>query len=140
MASLAYLWRAAFLFAAFVMGVYAIRHYLFSVFRMYLKTPVDYAAVEGFFLPRITIIVPMHNEEQVAGEILAALVETDYDPNLLEVLAVNDRSKYSTGQIIDDFAARFPMVRALHRNTGNGGKPAALEFATSQARGDIILF
>ena len=82
----------------------------------------------------------MHNEEQVAAGILDALVRTDYDPDLIEILAINDRSTDATGRIIDDFAARFPMIRALHRIGGNGGKPAALEFATAQARGEIILF
>jgi cellulose synthase/poly-beta-1,6-N-acetylglucosamine synthase-like glycosyltransferase len=80
----------------------------------------------------------MHNEEYVAADILEALVRSDYDPDLFEILAVDDRSKDATGAIIDRYAEQFPVIRPLHRTHGVGGKPAALEFATAQATGDII--
>ncbi len=79
----------------------------------------------------------MHNEEKVAADILQALIESDYDG--VEIIAINDRSTDGTAAIIDAFAALHSNIKALHRSTGNGGKPGALEFATRHARGEIIL-
>ncbi len=139
MDALVLLSRCVFLAAAAILLVYAVRHYLFSFFRLKLTRPEDYSETEGFQLPSLSVIVPMHKEEAVAPDILRALIDSDYDPALLEILAVNDRSSDGTGQVIADFAAQYPMVRALDRLEGRGGKPAALKFATEHAHGEVIV-
>jgi cellulose synthase/poly-beta-1,6-N-acetylglucosamine synthase-like glycosyltransferase len=131
--------RASFIAATIVLALYAVRHYLLSFFRMFLAEPRGFSEVEGFFLPKLTVMVPMHNEEDVAADVLEALLVSDYDPDLLEIVAVNDRSGDGTGAIIDDYAARHTAIRALHRTEGRGGKAAALAFATEQAVGEIII-
>ena len=131
--------RATFLGATLVLVLYALRHYLFCVFRVFLSRPRSFSEIEGFHLPRLSVIIPMHNEESVAADVLEALAGSDYDHALLEILAVNDRSSDGTAAIVDDFARRYPFIRALHRTEGKGTKAAALDFATSQARGEIIM-
>jgi cellulose synthase/poly-beta-1,6-N-acetylglucosamine synthase-like glycosyltransferase len=93
----------------------------------------------GFVTPKVSVLVPMHNEETVAHDILQALIECDYDWDKLEILAINDRSDDLTGAIIDDFAARNPIIKAVHRTSGPSGKGAALAAATQQATGEILL-
>ena len=131
--------RSVFATAILFLGVYAVRHYVFSVFRLFLRNVRDYSELEGFDLPRLSVIVPMHNEAQVAADILQALMDNDYDPERIEVLAVNDRSEDDTGAIIDAYAANHAHIRAFHRTSGNGGKAGALEFGTRQATGEIII-
>jgi cellulose synthase/poly-beta-1,6-N-acetylglucosamine synthase-like glycosyltransferase len=48
--------------------------------------------------PRVTIIVPARNEEQGIEPALRSLVALDY-PNY-EIIAINDRSTDSTGEIL----------------------------------------
>jgi cellulose synthase/poly-beta-1,6-N-acetylglucosamine synthase-like glycosyltransferase len=125
--------------AIVVLTLYAIRHYVFALCRLALRRPRDFMELTGFALPRTSVLVPMHNEEAVAADILQALVECDYDRTRLEVLAIDDNSEDRTGAIIDDYAARFSIVKAIHRHEGAGGKAAALLEATRQATGEVLL-
>jgi cellulose synthase/poly-beta-1,6-N-acetylglucosamine synthase-like glycosyltransferase len=81
----------------------------------------------------------MHNEEAVAADVLQALVDADYDWSRLEIIAIDDRSEDRTGEIIDSFAAKYPIIRPVHRFQGSGGKGAALEVASGLATGEILL-
>ena len=126
-------------FAVVVLTLYAIRHCVFAVSRLFLRRPREWMEFTGFMAPRISVLVAMHNEEAVAADVLQALVECDYDWEKLEILAINDRSADRTGAIIDEFAAKYPLVKAVHRETGPGGKGEALRFATPQATGEVLL-
>jgi cellulose synthase/poly-beta-1,6-N-acetylglucosamine synthase-like glycosyltransferase len=125
--------------AIIVLTVYAFRHHSFVLSRLSKKKGQDMMEVVGFSCPTVSVIVPMHNEEDVAADVLQALVDCDYDWSKLEILAVNDRSRDRTGEVIDEFAAKYPIVKALHRTEGYGGKGAALQFANAYAKGEILL-
>jgi cellulose synthase/poly-beta-1,6-N-acetylglucosamine synthase-like glycosyltransferase len=125
--------------AIIVLTAYAIRHHLFALSRLSARKGRDMMEVVGFSTPAVSILVPMHNEEDVAADVLQALVDCDYDWNKLEILAVDDRSQDRTGEVLDEFAAKYPFIRAIHRTEGNGGKGAALEFANAHATGEILL-
>ena len=133
---------AANLVIAFAVGVlllYAIRHYLLGYSRLATERPRDMVELSGFYLPRITVLIPMHNEERVAADVLHALVECDYDHDRLEILAINDRSTDRTAEIVDQFAGSHPIIKAIHRTEGEGGKGEALLAATREASGEILL-
>ena len=53
--------------------------------------------------PRVSIIVPARNEEETIEQALKTLLALDYDN--YEVIAVNDRSTDSTGEIMERVAA-----------------------------------
>jgi cellulose synthase/poly-beta-1,6-N-acetylglucosamine synthase-like glycosyltransferase len=125
--------------AMIVLTAYAIRHYFLGYSRMRIAQPRESNELVGFVMPRITVFIPMHNEERVARDVLQALVDCDYDWELLQVIPVNDRSTDGTRAIVDEFAARYPFIQPYHRSEGSGGKPAALVEATVHATGDIYL-
>jgi cellulose synthase/poly-beta-1,6-N-acetylglucosamine synthase-like glycosyltransferase len=131
--------RFVLLASLFVLTIYAIRHTVWALYRLRMRVPREYSALEGFHVPTISVIVPMHNEEYVARDVLEALAESDYDADKIRILAVNDRSSDNTGAIVDECAARFPVIRALHRKTGGGGKAGTLEFASEFADGEVIM-
>ncbi len=122
-----------------VLSLYALRHYLFALTRLALDRPRDTDELVGTVLPTVTVLVPMHNEAAVAADILQALVDCDYDWNRLQILAIDDRSTDDTGRIVDEFSAKYPIIKAIHRTEGKGGKPGALKYATTQATGEILL-
>jgi cellulose synthase/poly-beta-1,6-N-acetylglucosamine synthase-like glycosyltransferase len=126
-------------FTIVVLTVYAVRHYLFALYRISLRKSQDMMELVGFTTPSVSVLVPMHNEEKVAAHVLQALVDCDYDWSKLEILAVDDRSEDRTGEIIDQFASKYAIVKAIHRSRGPGGKGAALRVASAQARGEILL-
>ena len=126
-------------FTLVVLTLYAIRHYWMSFSRLSLRSPKDANELVGFVMPRISVLVPMHNEEKVAADVLQALVDCDYDWSRLEIIAINDRSSDGTRSIINEFAQTYPIIRPFHREDGPGGKPAALVDASKIATGEIIL-
>jgi cellulose synthase/poly-beta-1,6-N-acetylglucosamine synthase-like glycosyltransferase len=131
--------RFCLLFTILVLMAYAVRHHTFALYRISRKKSRDMMELVGFTAPTVTVLVPMHNEEAVAADVLQALVDCDYDWEKLEILAINDRSKDRTGEIINEFAAKYPVIKALHRTEGNGGKGGALKFASPEAKGEILL-
>ncbi|HWZ29702.1 MAG TPA: glycosyltransferase [Bryobacteraceae bacterium] len=131
--------KICLVFSVTVLTLYAIRHYVFAMSRLFLKHPREWMEFTGFMLPRTTVLVAMHNEETVAADVLQALVECDYDWEKLEILAIDDRSSDRTGAIIDEFAAKYPVIKAVHRESGEGGKGGALQFATPLATGEVLL-
>jgi cellulose synthase/poly-beta-1,6-N-acetylglucosamine synthase-like glycosyltransferase len=127
---------------AFTIGfllLFTLRHHWLGLFRLRLNQFRDSMELCGFVMPSISVLVPMHNEERVAADVLQALVECDYDWQRLEILAIDDRSQDSTAKIVDEFAAKYPIIKAIHRQNGNGGKPGVLEYATPRATGEVLV-
>src|SRR6266481_2582337 len=90
---------------------------------------------------RISLIFAARDEEEKLPAALATLMEIDY-PNL-EIIAVDDRSKDSTGRILDEFAAAHPRLRAVHvaeLPPSWLGKPHALQKAYEISTGNWLLF
>jgi cellulose synthase/poly-beta-1,6-N-acetylglucosamine synthase-like glycosyltransferase len=86
--------------------------------------------------PKVSIIVPVKNEEKVVERLLKALVSLTY-PNK-EVIVVEDGSTDRTGEICKEFAERYPLIiRYYHRDVSEG-KPSAINFAAKRATGEII--
>ncbi|MGB2606721.1 MAG: glycosyltransferase [Candidatus Sulfotelmatobacter sp.] len=92
--------------------------------------------------PKVSIIVPARNEEKDIEQSLTRLLALDYDN--YEVIAVNDRSKDRTGEIIERVAAsaKRPLRVIQHQELPSGwlGKTHAMWTATNQAKGDWLLF
>jgi glycosyltransferase involved in cell wall biosynthesis len=94
--------------------------------------------------PLVSIIVPARNEEADIEQSLTRLLALDYDN--YEVIAVNDRSTDSTGEIMESVAARPDVHGRLrvihHRELPSGwlGKTHAMWTATNEAKGDWLLF
>ncbi len=113
--------------------------------------------------PRVSIIVPARNEQEVIEQALNTLLALDYDN--YEVIAVNDRSTDSTGEIMERIAKNprpstssghafsqstremghlgsrsFRFVHHTELPAGWLGKTHAMWTAANQATGDWLLF
>jgi cellulose synthase/poly-beta-1,6-N-acetylglucosamine synthase-like glycosyltransferase len=123
-----------------VIAVYTVRHFIFTLNRLFGRQRHPYVDVAVARWPRITVAIPAHNEELVIGNILEALLAGDYPREQMTILPVNDRSTDRTREIVDDYAARYPgLIVPLHRTDGPAGKAAALRDATELARGEILI-
>jgi hypothetical protein len=91
-------------------------------------------------LPRISILIPAHNEAVVLDQTLAAMARLQYPNDRLEVIVINDASTDSTGAIAENWAARNPRFRILHIDAAHraGGKSAALNRGQEEARYEVI--
>lgn len=123
-----------------VMTTYSARHIVFTLSRLFGGQRYPYAGIQSAVWPQITVFVAAHNEEKVIAGCLDALLDTDYPPDRVRIVPVNDRSQDGTKAIIDAYAIRYPeRIVPLHRSGGKPGKAAALKEAMSLAEGDIAI-
>lgn len=91
--------------------------------------------------PLVSVVVPCRNEAQAVEPALRTLLEPH--DTALEVIAVNDRSTDSTGEVLERLAAAFPALRVVHVSAlppGWLGKNHALHTGAQHARGAWLLF
>jgi cellulose synthase/poly-beta-1,6-N-acetylglucosamine synthase-like glycosyltransferase len=153
--------KAYLVVTVFVLLIYSIRHFLFTMNRLFSEQRVYYQDIIDSDLRGITVLIPMHNEEKVAGQILDLLVSSaystyddveeppqkildllitaDYPHDKMEIIPINDFSSDKTRRILDDYAGRYPVIKPIHRYEGKPGKPAALNEGIKQAKNDIII-
>ena len=133
--------RVVAIVSLIVMGAYTLRHLIFALHRHFWRPRMNYTDLAGFHLPSISVLIPMHNEEAVAPDVLEALLEADYphDPDRFEIIPINDRSTDQTGPILEEYARRYPWIKPIHRREGKRGKSAALLAGTQIARGEILI-
>src|SRR3989337_3468335 len=141
MAVMMWIAKVVAVFVVMVLITYLVRHFIFALSRLFSHQRMNYTDLSGFHLPSISVLIPMHNEEVVAPDVIEALLEADYphDPELFEIIPINDHSDDRTGDILDEYAKKYPFIKPLHRTEGLRGKPAALKAATQIAQGDILI-
>jgi cellulose synthase/poly-beta-1,6-N-acetylglucosamine synthase-like glycosyltransferase len=94
-------------------------------------------AVVGQDLPRISMIIPVHNEASRVGRKVANTAALDYPADRLEVLFVSDGSTDQTVAIIRDSAT--PAMRVVEL-PARGGKAQALNAGLANASHEILVF
>jgi len=92
-------------------------------------------------LPRVTVQLPMYNEQYVAQRIIERTCQIDYPRDRLQIQVLDD-STDDTQQIAQEMVARMRAaghnIVYRHRTNRVGFKAGALEEATREATGDFI--
>ena len=122
-------------------------HRLSMVFRWFFHrgTLFDdvkpYSEQEFSELPKITVQIPIYNEQYVAQRIIEAIADLKYPTEKLQLQIVDD----STDDTFDVIAKRIAFYEAqgvqiehIHRTHRVGFKAGALKEAMEQATGDFI--
>ena len=99
-------------------------------------------APEHPMIPSITVsaIVPARNEE---ANIASAIESLAAQPEIKEIVAVNDQSSDGTAAELARLSARYPQLRVLQTDalpSGWVGKNYAVSLGAAQATGDWLLF
>ncbi|HWS87085.1 MAG TPA: glycosyltransferase family 2 protein [Pyrinomonadaceae bacterium] len=85
--------------------------------------------------PRLSVVVPVYNEEATLGEVVEKLLAL---PRLLEVVVVDDCSTDGTREVARALAEAHPQVRVA-RHERNRGKTEALRTGFRLTRGEIVI-
>ena len=86
---------------------------------------------------KVSIVVPIYNLEKYIPRCLDALVNQTLEE--IEILCVDDGSKDSAPQIIEDYKAKYPnKVKTFHKE--NGGEWSARTYGLKQAIGEYVGF
>jgi cellulose synthase/poly-beta-1,6-N-acetylglucosamine synthase-like glycosyltransferase len=86
--------------------------------------------------PRITLVLPVHNEERVVRQTIESLLAIDYPADRRQILVMSDASTDGTHAIVREYADRGVELVAL---PARRGKTAAENESARHATGDIIV-
>jgi len=86
---------------------------------------------------KVSIIIPVLNEERYIGSCLESIVSNDYPKNLIEVLVIDGISSDKTRDIVKDYQRNYPFIKLVE----NPKKivPAAMNIRISLAIGNYII-
>ena len=88
-------------------------------------------------LPRISVIIPVLNEEKYIASCLDSVLESDYPNDKMEIFVVDGGSEDRTIEIIKEYQKKFSFLKLLH----NPKKivPVAMNIAIKEAKGEYII-
>ena len=127
------------IFTIIVLLIYMTRHFVFTNNRILGRQRLYYNDIYSSRMKSISVLIPMHNEEQVLENVLESLLKCDYDRDRLEIIPINDNSTDKTRELLDEYHRKFEFIRPIHRDCPDRGKPAGLNDAMKIARGEIIV-
>lgn len=89
--------------------------------------------------PKISVVVPLYNEEESLRELHALIAKVCDEHNLSrEIMFVDDGSTDNSLEVLKELRARDPTVHVLSF-LKNNGKSAALQTAFRRARGSFVI-
>ncbi|MDB5288959.1 MAG: glycosyl transferase [Phycisphaerales bacterium] len=131
------------LYVAVLVAVAIYGFHRYVLVYLYLKHRDDIYQPKGKFiaLPRITVQLPMFNEEQVAERVIRHTCQIDYPLDRLEIQVLDDSTDDSAEiarKACEEWAAKGYPIKYIHRDNRTGYKAGALAEGLEQATGDFI--
>ncbi len=88
-------------------------------------------------MPKLSVIIPAHNEEATILEVLESVNDQRIDGVETEIVVIDDGSTDATGTLLE---ANDSLYSALIRLPSNQGKGAAVKAGLARATGEYVLF
>src|SRR6187399_2789960 len=122
-------------------AVYGLHRYILVY--LYVKHRNDIYQPKTTFteLPKITVQLPMFNEDTVAERIIKHSCLIDYPLDKLEIQVLDDSTDHSADiakAACEEWAAKGYPIKYLHRTNRTGYKAGALAEGMRKASGDFI--
>ena len=85
--------------------------------------------------PCLSVIMPVYNEAKTVEEVIRKVIE---QPEVAELITVNDASQDGTGDVLRELAKSLPRMKVIEHSV-NQGKGAALRTGISHATQPYVL-
>jgi len=91
-------------------------------------------------LPKVSVMIPAHNEAVVIDNTLKAMVQLNYPKDKLEVIVISDNCSDDTSKIAQKVAEKHPFVKVVETEGEfkGKGKSSALNYGFQQSTGEYI--
>ncbi len=86
--------------------------------------------------PVLSVILPAYNEEKTVIAVIDKIHRAN--PNLYEIIVVNDGSQDRTSEIVSEYVSTHPIVRLIN-HPKNKGKTEALKTGFAASAGQIVI-
>jgi len=125
-----------------VLAIYGVHRYQLVYLYFKYRKNYDPNPLSHFEdLPRITVQLPIYNEQFVIDRLLEAICAMQYPKDKLEIQVLDDstdETKEVAAAVVDRYAALGHPVVYLHRENRHGFKAGALDAGLKIAKGDLI--
>jgi cellulose synthase/poly-beta-1,6-N-acetylglucosamine synthase-like glycosyltransferase len=92
-------------------------------------------------LPRITVQLPIFNEQFVVDRLVDSVCKLEYPRSKLEIQVLDDSTDETVAAaraVVERYAALGHNIRYLHRTNRHGYKAGALQAGMEQAQGEFV--
>lgn len=92
-------------------------------------------------LPRVTVQLPIYNEQAVVGRLIDAAVSLNYPRQLLQIQVIDDSTDETTqlaAARVRDYQQQGINICLIHRQNRQGFKAGALQHALDSVTGEFI--
>ena len=92
-------------------------------------------------LPKVTVQLPIYNEQYVIERLLESITKLDYPKNLLEIQVLDDSTDESKNLIakkVTELQQKGIDITHMHRSLRTGFKAGALKEGLTKAKGEFI--
>lgn len=122
------------------------------IFHTFIGYPISLLLINKFFkkdkliidknyIPKVSIIIPAHNEEKVIKTKLENLSSLNYPKSNYEIIIASDNSTDNTNYIVSSFINKIRDINIrLYKVNERKGKTNAQNEAVKISKGEIIIF
>ncbi len=130
-------------YVALLVGVAVYGFHRYVLVYLYLRHRNNHYQPKCQFaqLPRVTVQLPMYNEDTVAERVIRATCAIDYPLDLLEIQVLDDSTDHSADiarRAVAEMAAKGYPIFYIHRDNREGYKAGALAAGLKEATGEFI--
>jgi biofilm PGA synthesis N-glycosyltransferase PgaC len=91
------------------------------------------------FLPTVSIILAVYNEELVLGRCMESLLALDYPSELIEIVVGSDGSSDRTNEMLSEYGSQYHFIKQFCFSEQRG-KMMVLNDLVAKATGEILFF
>ena len=132
---------AGYLLVLIAVAIYGLHRYVLVYLYCKHRNRVHKPAQHLETLPRVTVQLPMFNEDLVAERIIEAACGLDWPRDRLEIQVLDDSTDHSrliAEEAVQRWQERGVDIKYLHRTDRTGYKAGALAEGMKQATGEFI--
>ncbi|MEE4117279.1 MAG: glycosyltransferase [Marinilabiliaceae bacterium] len=93
---------------------------------------------EEAYFKSVSILLPVHNEENNLRQKLDALLQLNYPEDLIEILIGSDNSGDATNDILNEYSLKYSVIKSYLFNERRG-KAAVVNSLAGMANGEILV-
>ncbi len=113
--------------------------FLIYLLFLYLRYKPIKSLLSNEQLPLCTVIVPAYNEGELVYKTLMSLAKSDYPPEKLQIISIDDGSKDNTWEFMKKAKSILGNRVSIYQQPKNMGKRHALYRAFKLAMGDVFV-
>jgi cellulose synthase/poly-beta-1,6-N-acetylglucosamine synthase-like glycosyltransferase len=122
-------------------ALYGLHRYVLVYLYMKHRNHVHQPKGRFEHLPKVTVQLPMFNEDSVAERVIRHTCQIDYPLDRLEIQVLDDSTDHSADiarKACEEWAARGYPIRYIHRDNRTGYKAGALAEGLKEASGEFV--